>query len=108
MLKKLKDSWESSSKNDKIEFFAVFIAIAFLIAFLISVVYSCFYYPKTLEYKDRPAVVKAVSHYSSSAMIPITSGNNVTVYSPVSSSGDTVTYEDENGRIYDIKSGNVA
>ena len=102
MLKKLKDSWKYSSKNDKIEFFAVFIAIAFLIAFLICVVfcvvYSCFYYPKTLEYKDRPAVVKAVSHYSSSAMIPITSGNNVTVYSPVSSSGDTVTYEDENGK----------
>ena len=98
MLKKLKDSWKYSSKNDKIEFFAVFIAIVFLIAFLIYVVYSCFYYPKTLEYKDRPAVVKAVSHYSSSAMIPITSGNNVTVYSPVSSSGDTVTYEDENGK----------
>ena len=102
MLKKLKDSWKYSSKNDKIEFFAVFIAIAFLIAFLIYVVYSCLYYPlyypKTLEYKDRPAVVKAVSHYSSSAMIPINSGNNVTVYSPVSSSGDTVTYEDENGK----------
>lgn len=98
MLKKLKDSWKYSSKNDKIEFFAVFIAIVFLIAFLIYVVYSCFYYPKTLEYKDRPAVVKAVSHYNSSSMIPINCGNNVTVYQPVSSSGDTVTYEDKNGK----------
>ena len=42
MLKKLKDSWKYSGKNDKIEFFAVFIAIAFLIAFLIYVVYVVF------------------------------------------------------------------
>lgn len=98
MLKKLKRSWKYSDKDDKIVFFALFLLVTFLVVILIYVVYNYFYYPTTLEYKDRPAVVKAVSHYSSSAMIPITSGNNVTVYSPVSSSGDTVTYEDENGK----------
>ena len=98
MLKKLKRSWKYSDKDEKIIFFALFLLVTFLVVILIYVVYNYFYYPTTLEYKDRPAVVKAVRHYSSSAMTPITSGNNVTVYSPVSSSGDTVTYEDENGK----------
>lgn len=98
MLKKLKRSWKYSDKDDKIVFFALFLLVTFLVVILIYVVYNYFYYPTTLEYKDRPAVVKAVSHYNSSSMIPINVGNNVTVYQPVSSSGDTVTYEDKNGK----------
>lgn len=97
MIKRFMRNWRYSDTEERMLSIVLFLLVILAVGGLIYVIYSIVY-PKTLDYKDRPAVVKAVSHYSSSAMIPIKSGNNVTVYSPVSSSGDTVTYEDENGK----------
>ena len=105
MLERIKRSWKYSDKDDKIVFFTLFLLVTFLVVILSYAVYS-YFYPKTLDYKDRPAMVKSVSFYNSSSVIPINVGNNITVYQPISESGSTVTYEDENGkRFYEDFSG---